>query len=89
MQFIPNGPEIPETLLQAHKEGRVLFFCGAGISYKVGLKDFQWLVDEIYPRCGTKKEPIENVAYSQKRYDLKQVMSFLRPCLSWLTGSCQ
>jgi len=70
MQFIPNGPDIPETLLQAHEEGRVVFFCGAGISYKVGLKDFQWLVDEIYQRCGTKKEPIENVAYSQKRYDI-------------------
>ncbi|MFM5383598.1 hypothetical protein ACET87_16160 [Aeromonas veronii] len=32
MQFIPNGPDIPNELLHAHEEGRVLFFCGAGIS---------------------------------------------------------
>ncbi|NTU50069.1 MAG: hypothetical protein HGA87_04145 [Desulfobulbaceae bacterium] len=70
MQFIMNGPDIPESLLQAHEEGRVIFFCGAGISYKVGLKDFQWLVDEIYLKCGTIKEPIEDVAYSQERYDI-------------------
>ena len=33
MQFITNGPDIPDVLLQAHEEGRVVFFCGAGISY--------------------------------------------------------
>jgi hypothetical protein len=70
MQFITNGPDIPESLLQAHEEGRVVFFCGAGISYKVGLKDFKWLVDEIYSKCRTKKEPIEELAYSQERYDI-------------------
>lgn len=33
MQFITNGPDIPDALLQAHEDGRVVFFCGAGISY--------------------------------------------------------
>ena len=28
MQFIPNGPDIPDALLQAHEDGRVVFFCG-------------------------------------------------------------
>ena len=37
MQFITNGPDIPDALLQAHKDGRVVFFCGAGISYPAGL----------------------------------------------------
>jgi hypothetical protein len=26
LQFITNGPDIPDALLQAHKEGRVVFF---------------------------------------------------------------
>lgn len=43
MQFITNGPDIPDALLQAHEEGRVVFFCGAGISYPAGLKNFEWL----------------------------------------------
>jgi hypothetical protein len=30
MQFVANGPDIPDELLQAHEEGRVVFFCGAG-----------------------------------------------------------
>ncbi|KPU61997.1 hypothetical protein AN403_6135 [Pseudomonas fluorescens] len=28
MQFVANGPDIPDELLQAHEEGRVVFFCG-------------------------------------------------------------
>ena len=30
MQFVQHGPDIPDALLQAHEEGRVVFFCGAG-----------------------------------------------------------
>ena len=67
MQFIPNGPDVPEALLQAHEEGRAVFFCGAGISYKVGLKDFKWLVDKIYCLCGTNPTTTESNAY---KYDL-------------------
>ena len=69
MQFISNGPDIPEALLQAHEEGRVVFFCGAGISYRVGLKGFKWLVDEIYRRCRTDKTSTESVSYGKGLYD--------------------
>jgi NAD-dependent SIR2 family protein deacetylase len=43
MQFVPNGPDIPNALLHAHEEGRVVFFCGAGISYPAGLPLFEGL----------------------------------------------
>lgn len=33
IDHLKNGPDIPERLLQIHEEGRVVFFCGAGISY--------------------------------------------------------
>lgn len=32
MQFIPNGPSIPDELLVARDAGDVIFFCGAGVS---------------------------------------------------------
>ena len=48
MQFIENGPDIPEHLLQAHEDGKVIFFCGAGISYPAGLPDFKGLVIKLY-----------------------------------------
>ena len=33
MQFVRNGPDIPDSLLQAHEDGRVVFFCGAGSNW--------------------------------------------------------
>lgn len=69
MQFVAKGPDIPDTLLQAHEEGRVVFFCGAGISYPAGLPGFQGLVDEIYRLAGTTRDPIEQEAYSRSHFD--------------------
>lgn len=69
MQFITHGPDIPDALLQAHEEGRVVFFCGAGISYPAGLKGFDWLVDEIYRLCGTGRKRLEEKAFQNKQFD--------------------
>lgn len=69
MQFITHGPEIPDALLQAHEEGRVVFFCGAGISFPAGLKGFDWLVDEIYRLCGTGRKRLEEKAFQSRQFD--------------------
>lgn len=69
MQFITNGPDIPDALLQAHEDGRVVFFCGAGISYPAGLPGFKGLVDEIYRRNGTAPSDIERAALDRGQYD--------------------
>ncbi|WP_158755496.1 anti-phage defense-associated sirtuin Dsr1 [Dyella sp. S184] len=69
MQFIKNGPDIPERLLQAHEDGRVVFFCGAGISYPAGLPGFKELVDDIYTHLGATRDPIEKEAFDRGQYD--------------------
>lgn len=69
MRFRADGPEIPNALLQAHEEGRVVFFCGAGISCPAGLPGFRGLVDMIYDRLGTPRLPLERRAYDENRYD--------------------
>ena len=69
MKFTSAGPDIPEILLQAHEEGNVVFFCGAGISYKVGLKGFKWLVKKIYSECNTVFESAEKDAFKNGFYD--------------------
>jgi hypothetical protein len=69
MQFVANGPDIPDPLLQAHEEGRVVFFCGAGISYPAGLPGFGGLVDDIYRCVGTTRSDIEQEAYARGQYD--------------------
>jgi hypothetical protein len=66
MQFITNGPDIPDALLQADEDGRVVFFCGAGISYPAGLPGFKGLVGAIYRLLGTMPDAIEQDAYRNR-----------------------
>lgn len=69
MQFINRGPDIPDALLQAHEEGRVVFFCGAGISYPAGLPGFRGLVEHIYRLNGTALSEIERQAFDRQQFD--------------------
>lgn len=69
MQFVSNGPDIPNELLLAHEEGDVVFFCGAGISYPADLPGFQKLVLSIYKKLNEKCTPEEKSAYKGKKYD--------------------
>ena len=69
MQFVKGGPDIPERLLQAHEDGRVVFFCGAGISYPAGLPGFARLVNELYSRLEIIPNPVQVAAMKAKRYD--------------------
>lgn len=69
MQFVANGPDIPDELLQAHEEGRVVFFCGAGISYPAGLPGFKGLVEQIYQLEGTTLSPFEQEAFDRWQFD--------------------
>lgn len=69
MQFITHGPDIPDELLQAHEEGRVVFFCGAGISYPADLPGFKGLVEQIYRLNGTTLSEIEREAFEGGQFD--------------------
>jgi hypothetical protein len=69
VQFVSNGPDIPDALLQAHEEGRVVFFCGAGISYPAGLPGFKGLVEQIYLLNGTTLSDIERDAFERGQFD--------------------
>lgn len=69
MQFVKNGPEVPDSLLQAHEEGRVVFFCGAGISYPAGLPGFRGLVRGIYSGVGVTPNDVESAAVAAALYD--------------------
>jgi hypothetical protein len=48
LRFLPNGPLIPDELLVARDEGRVVFFCGAGVSRaRARLPDFLGLARAV------------------------------------------
>lgn len=46
MIFPSTSTDIPEDLLSAQEEGKVVFFCGAGISCDAGIPMFNGLLDE-------------------------------------------
>lgn len=69
MQFVTDGPDIPDALLQAHEEGSVVFFCGAGISYPAGLQDFKWLVEQVYKSNGENLSEIERDTFNRGQFD--------------------
>ena len=69
MQFVKNGPDIPERLLQAHEDGQVVFFCGAGISYPAGLPGFAGLVDRVYANLAVQRNSIQQAAINAGQFD--------------------
>lgn len=69
MQFVRQGPDIPERLLQAHEDGRVVFFCGAGISYPARLPGFAGLVKRLYSALGTVPSAVQYAAIKAGQFD--------------------
>ena len=40
MRFLPDGPNLPDELLEERDNGNVVFLCGAGVSRSAGMPDF-------------------------------------------------
>lgn len=57
MRFVEDGPSIPDELLWARDQGRVVFFCGAGVSRaRAQLPDFFGLAKEVITSLGVPKD---------------------------------
>lgn len=70
MRFINNGPDVPDRLVQAHEDGKVVFFCGAGISFPAGLPGFNELTSKTFEGLGESPNSTENLAIHEKRFDV-------------------
>lgn len=69
MQFVRNGPDVPERLLQLHEDGQVVFFCGAGISYPAQLPGFSGLVDKLYQALSVTPNLVQQSAIKAGQFD--------------------
>jgi hypothetical protein len=69
MQFVRHGPDIPERLLQLHEDGRVVFFCGAGISYPARLPGFSGLVEKLYQALSATPSAVQKAAIKAGQFD--------------------
>jgi hypothetical protein len=87
MEFVKDGPDIPERLLQVHEEGNVVFFCGAGISFPAGLPGFGDLVKKLYEEMGVVPNDIQKAALSKHQYDTAiSLLENINDKRSWRTS---
>ena len=66
MRFIKGGPEVPDRLVEFHEDGKVVFFCGAGISYPAGLPGFEGLTRRLFEDLGEDLNSTETAAFEEK-----------------------
>jgi NAD-dependent SIR2 family protein deacetylase len=70
MRWVKDGPDIPSEIVRAVEEGRVVFFCGAGVSQQAGLPGFKGLVDKVYEMLQRQRGlfPLEQRAFGDRNY---------------------
>ena len=63
-ELVANGPHIPVHLMNELDSGRIVFFCGAGISAGPGsgLPSFAKLAEHVYTANRVKPDPVERQA---------------------------
>lgn len=65
MRFIEGGPDIPDELLWAQDEGKVVFFCGAGVSRaRAGLPDFNAMTSRVLDDLRANKDSAARKMFS-------------------------
>jgi hypothetical protein len=71
MRFLSDGPSIPDELLVARDEGRVVFICGAGVSQaRANLPNFFQLTRYVIERLGaTSEDPARRLLEEAERLD--------------------
>lgn len=76
MQFLDDGPDIPESLIREHLAGNVVFVVGAGLSLNAGFPLFKGLVEDVYaslkldfPTARRDDHPGEAEACDQGQWD--------------------
>ena len=71
MRFLKDSPSIPDALLIARDEGRVVFFCGAGVSRaRAGLPDFFGLADDVIRKLRVPSDnPACKILYEARKID--------------------
>ena len=69
ISFISKGPQVPTELLEAHENGDLVFFCGAGVSMRAGLPSFRGLVEKVAERVGAGLTKEDNQDLGRGLYD--------------------
>ncbi|MCW5981811.1 MAG: SIR2 family protein [Bryobacteraceae bacterium] len=71
MQWVQNGPDVPNELVDAAESGDLAILCGAGVSRKADLPLFQELVEKVYQKVSRNiaDDPLEKREFRGKNFD--------------------
>ena len=82
MRFLPDGPNIPDELLEERDNGNVVFLCGAGVSRPAGMPDFPELARYVVQELGTPEGTPSRTMLSRwdddKNVPLDQIFNLLQ-----------
>ncbi len=68
MRFLEDGPDIPDELLLARDQGRVVFFCGAGVSKAMaGLPGFFGLARMVLNTLGVEEGDLAAIVLEEAK----------------------
>lgn len=70
MQLFANTLDLPDALLKAHEEGKLVLFCGAGVSAPAKLYGFGWLAEALYRALHTELQGEEAAAHKEQDFDI-------------------
>ena len=87
MRFLPDGPNIPDELLEERDNGNVVFLCGAGVSYPAGMPDFLGLTRYVVEELGTPEDAPSRTMLS--RWDDESIPADARPSLDQIFNLLQ
>ena len=68
-ELIPDGVDIPIELREQLEEGKIVFFCGAGVSKPSGLPLFKELTKQVIDELTIKMNPLLQEAFDANNYD--------------------
>lgn len=83
MKWVRGGPDLPEELLQLLEDGRLVLFCGAGVSYPAGLPGFRGLVERVYQQTHEVKSELEQAEFERLNFD--RVLGLLESRIGYQT----
>ena len=87
MRFLPNGLNIPDELLEARDQGKVVFLCGAGVSYPAGMPNFLELAKYVVEELGTPQDVPSRKMLSM--WDNEDIPEDARPSLDQIFNLLQ
>ncbi len=87
MRFLPDGPNLPDELLEERDNGNVIFLCGAGVSRPAGMPDFLGLARDVVEELGTPEDAPARTMLS--RWDDESIPADARPSLDQIFNLLQ